>query len=158
MAIRNMAEIGDEITGELRILGLDLGSKTIGLALSDVGRSIASPYKTLKRTKFTANANELKDIIGTEGIGALVIGLPLNMDGSAGPAAQSARDFAINLSGVIDEPITMWDERLSTVAVERTLLEADMTRKRRSEVVDKLAATFILQGALDHLANVRLPS
>jgi len=158
MAIRNMAEIGDEITGEQRILGLDLGSKTIGLALSDVGRSIASPYKTLKRAKFTANANELRDIIDTEGIGALVIGLPLNMDGSVGPAAQSARDFAINLSGVIDEPIAMWDERLSTVAVERTLLEADMTRKRRSEVVDKLAATFILQGALDHLASVRLPS
>lgn len=158
MAIRNMAELGDLLQRDQRVLALDLGSKTIGLALSDVSRAIASPYDGLKRGKFTATAEALAAIIEKEGVGAVVIGLPLNMDGSAGPAAQSARDFALNLTDKIDVPVALWDERLSTVAVERTMLEADMSRKRRGEVVDKLAATFILQGALDHLAALCRPS
>jgi putative Holliday junction resolvase len=136
---------------EARLLGLDVGSKTVGLALSDVTRSIATPYETLKRTKFTADAQKIAAIVAQEGVGGLVIGLPLNLDGSEGPRAQSTRAFARNLSAHIALPIAFWDERLSTAAVERHLIEADASRKRRAEVVDRMAAAYILQGALDRL-------
>lgn len=136
---------------EARLLGLDVGSKTVGLALSDVTRSIATPYETLKRNKFTADAQKIAAIVAQEGVGGLVIGLPLNLDGSEGPRAQSTRAFARNLSAHIALPIAFWDERLSTAAVERHLIEADASRKRRAEVVDRMAAAYILQGALDRL-------
>jgi putative holliday junction resolvase len=135
-----------------RILALDLGTKTIGLALSDVSRRIATPMAALGKKKFAANAEELKTLVAEHGVGGIVIGLPLNMDGSEGPRAQSARQFAANLAAKIDAPIALWDERLSTAAVTRTLIEADASRARRREIVDKLAAAYILQGALDFLA------
>jgi putative Holliday junction resolvase len=136
---------------EARLLGLDVGTKTIGLALSDVTRSIATPYDTIKRTKFTSDAKALADIAGKMEVGALIIGLPLNLDGSEGPRAQSTRAFARNLAKHVALPIAFWDERLSTAAVERHLIEADASRKRRAEVVDRMAAAYILQGALDRL-------
>ena len=132
-----------------RLLGLDLGSKTIGIALSDVLCRIATPMEIIKRTKFTKDSERLITIITEQNVGGLVLGLPLNMDGSEGPRCQSTRQFAQNIAGKIDIPIALWDERLSTVAVTRTLLEADASRKRRQELVDKLAAGYILQGALD---------
>jgi putative holliday junction resolvase len=138
-----------------RLLGLDLGTKTIGVALSDVSRSIATPYDTLRRTKFTVNAEKIRELIITNQVGALVLGLPLNLDGSEGPRAQSTRAFARNLAALVDVPIVFWDERLSTAAVERHLIEADASRKRRTEVIDRMAAAYILQGALDRLK--RLP-
>lgn len=138
-----------------RLLGLDLGTKTIGLALSDVTRSIATPLVTIARTKFSNDLKELSEHIDNHDVSGLIIGLPLHLDGSEGRRAQSARAFADNLARTIALPIVFWDERLSTVAVERTLLEADASRKRRKEVVDKMAAAFILQGALDRLRNIR---
>ena len=137
-----------------RLLGLDLGEKTIGLALSDTLLSVATPMQTLKRGKFAANAAQLDIIIGAQGVGGLVVGLPLNMDGSDGPSAQSARAFARNWAARSPLPVVMQDERLSTSAVTRTLLEADASRRRRGEVVDKMAAAYILQGALDRLRNI----
>jgi putative Holliday junction resolvase len=134
-----------------RLLGLDLGTKTIGLALSDVERRIASPLETIQRVKFGADSAALMKIARTYGVAALVIGLPLNMDGSEGPRAQSTRAFARNLGPLADLPIVFWDERLSTLAVTRTLLDADASRARRAAVVDKMAAAYILQGALDRL-------
>ena len=134
-----------------RLLGLDLGEKTIGLALSDTLRTVATPMETLARTKFTADAEKLARIAAAQNVGGIVIGLPLNMDGSDGPAAQKARAFGRNLAARIALPIVFWDERLSTVAVTRALLDADASRKRRSEVVDKMAAAYILQGVLDRL-------
>jgi len=136
---------------EARLLGLDVGTKTIGLALSDVTRSIATPYKTIRRTKFTNDAKTLGGIVEEMGVGALIIGLPFNLDGSEGPRAQSTRAFARNLAKHIDLPMAFWDERLSTAAVERHLIEADASRKRRAEVIDRMAAAYILQGALDRL-------
>ncbi len=144
-------ELAPYLIGEARILGLDLGTKTIGLALSDVGRRIASPMETIRRTRFAADADALLDIVDEFGIAALVIGLPLNMDGSEGPRAQSTRAFVRNLVQLTDVPVAFWDERLSTVAVTRTLIGADAARARRGEVVDKMAAAFLLQGALDRL-------
>ncbi len=135
-----------------RLMGLDVGTKTVGLALSDVTWMIATPMETLKRVKFTKDALKLKDIITTQNVKGLVIGLPINMDGSEGPKCQSVRQFAENLEEHVDIPMAFWDERLSTVAVTRTLLEADMSRARRGEVVDKMAASYILQGALDRLS------
>ena len=159
MAVVAIAELKALLPTGHRLLGLDLGTKTIGLALSDVMGTIATPMETLKRTKFTKDALKLADIIKAENVGALVLGLPVEMDGTEGPRCQSARQFAANLdpvlteAGIGDMPILFWDERLSTVAVERVLInEADMTRKRRAEVVDKAAAAWILQGALDALA------
>lgn len=139
----------------LRLLGLDLGEKTIGLALSDTLLTVATPMETLKRGKFAADAARLDNIISVQGVGGLVVGLPLNMDGSDGPSAQSARAFARNWVNRSDVPVVMWDERLSTSAVTRTLIEADASRRRRDEVVDKMAAAYILQGALDRLRNMR---
>ena len=133
------------------LLGLDLGTKTIGVAASDLRRQVASPVETVKRTKFTADANALIALAEGREAAGVILGLPRNMDGSEGPRCQSTRAFARNLSPKLGLPIGFWDERLSTVAVERTLLEADQSRKRRAEVVDKMAAAFILQGALDRL-------
>jgi putative Holliday junction resolvase len=138
-----------------RLIGLDLGEKTIGLSLSDTLLSVASPLETLKRGKFSVNAGELRRLIEEHGVGGLVVGLPLNMDGSEGPSAQSARAFARNFANLHNDiAIVLWDERLSTAAVTRTLLEADSSRKRRAEVVDKMAAAYILQGALDRLRHM----
>ena len=138
-------------------MGLDLGEKTIGLALSDTLLAVASPLTTLTRRKFSANAGELDHLIGEHGVGGLVVGLPLNMDGSEGPSAQSARAFARNFASRSEIAIIFWDERLSTAAVTRTLLEADSSRKRRAEVVDKMAAAYILQGVLDRLRHMENP-
>src|SRR3982750_4211599 len=138
-----------------RLLGLDLGEKTIGVALSDRLLMVATPMETLKRGKFAADATRLDIIISEQGIGGLVVGLPLNMDGSDGPSAQSARAFGRNWVNHSPLPVVFQDERLSTSAVTRTLLDADASRRRRSEVVDKMAAAYILQGALDRLRNLR---
>jgi putative Holliday junction resolvase len=138
-----------------RLLGLDLGEKTIGLALSDRLLSVASPYKTLKRGKFAADALLLDHIISVEEVGGLVVGLPLNMDGSDGPSAQSARAFGRNWAARSPLPLVFQDERLSTSAVTRTLIEADASRRRRGQVVDKMAAAYILQGAPDRLRHLR---
>ncbi len=137
------------------LAGLDLGEKTIGVAVSDRLLSVASPLTTIRRTKFTADAAALLTIFAEREIGGIVLGLPRNMDGSEGPRCQSTRAFARNLSRLTDLPITFWDERLSTVAAERALLEADTSRKRRSEVIDHVAAGFILQGALDRIGHLR---
>jgi putative Holliday junction resolvase len=134
-----------------RIMALDLGTKTIGVAISDGMRYSATPLETIKRTKFTADAARLVDLIAENDVVALVLGLPLNMDGSEGPRAQSTRTFARNLSQKTALPILFWDERLSTSAVTRMLIEADTRRDKRAEVVDKLAASYILQGFLDRL-------
>ncbi|MDG1437395.1 MAG: Holliday junction resolvase RuvX [Emcibacteraceae bacterium] len=137
-----------------RLLGLDLGSKTIGIALSDFLLTIASPMETIRRKKFTTDAERLLEIIEEQNVGGLVLGLPINMDGTEGPRCQSTRQFAKNMAEKTDIPIGFWDERMSTMAVTRTLIEADTSRKRRSELVDKLAASYILQGALDYLSKV----
>ena len=137
-----------------RLIGLDLGTKTIGLALSDVGRTVASPLDTFRRTRFTADAARLVALAEEHRAAGFVLGLPLNLDGSAGPRAQSTRAFAANLNKVCRLPILLWDERLSTAAAERTLLEADTSRRRRAELIDKLAATIILQGALDRIGRL----
>lgn len=136
------------------IAGLDLGTKTIGIAVSDIRRVIASPLVTIRRTKFGKDAEELLAVCSDRDISGLVIGLPLNMDGSEGPRVQATRAFARNLRPLTELPITFWDERMSTMAVTRTLLDADTSRKRRSELVDKMAASYILQGALDRMANL----
>jgi putative Holliday junction resolvase len=136
-------------------LGLDLGEKTIGIALCDTLLTVATPMETLVRGKFTADAVKLDAIIAAQGVGGLVVGLPLNMDGSDGPSAQSARAFARNFAARAPAlPILLWDERLSTAAVTRTLIDADASRKRRSEVVDKMAAAYILQGALERMRRL----
>lgn len=137
------------------LIGLDLGEKTIGVAVSDSFRSIATPLETVWRKKFGVDAARLNEIILDRRIGGLVLGLPRNMDGSEGPRCQSTRAFARNFDRMTPLPITFWDERLSTVAAERALLEADTTRKRRAEVIDHVAAGYILQGVLDRLAVMR---
>jgi putative pre-16S rRNA nuclease len=139
---------------EARLLGLDVGTKTVGMALSDVTRSIATPYDTIRRTKFTEDAKLIANAIDANMVGALVIGLPINLDGSEGRRAQSTRAFARNLANHVDLPMVFWDERLSTAAVERHLIEADASRKRRAEVIDRMAAAYILQGALDRLKRL----
>lgn len=138
-----------------RLLGLDLGTKTIGLAVSDSRWTVASPLSTIRRTKFTKDAEALGLIIAEQSIGGLVLGLPLNMDGSEGPRAQATRGFLRNLDRLIDLPVTFWDERLSTVAAERALLEADASRAHRAAVIDNVAAGLILQGALDRFWSIR---
>ena len=134
--------------------GLDLGERTIGVAVSDRRGRIATPLSTIRRVKFAQDAAELLRIVAARGIGGLILGLPVNMDGSEGPRCQSTRAFARNLERLTDLPIGFWDERLSTVAAERALLEADTSRKRRAEVIDHVAAAYILQGALDRMANL----
>lgn len=132
-----------------RFLGFDVGEKTIGLSLSDANRTIASPFQTLHRTKWNRDAEILLKIIKDYNVVGLVVGFPLNMDGSEGPRCQSIRQFVVNLLMLIDLPLCLWDERLSTMAVTRTLLEADLSRAKRKKVVDKMAASYILQGLLD---------
>lgn len=134
-----------------KLMGLDLGTKTIGVAISDSLRMAASPIETIRRAKFTADAERLMALITQNDVTGIIVGLPLNMDGSEGPRAQSARAFVRNLKQKTDLPIVFWDERLSTMAVTRTMIEADLSRARQAEVVDKLAASYILQGALDRL-------
>ncbi|GAA4216771.1 putative Holliday junction resolvase [Sagittula marina] len=138
------------------LMGLDLGTKTIGVAVTDGLRSVATPLETVKRKKFTLDADRLAAIVANRTITGIVLGLPRNMDGSEGPRCQSTRAFARNLAQRIDLPIGFWDERLSTVAAERALLEADTSRARRAEVIDHVAASFILQGALDRLRVLRM--
>ncbi len=137
------------------VAGLDLGDKTIGVAVSDRMLSIASPLQTIRRKKFGLDAAALLAILDAREIGGIILGLPRNMDGSEGPRCQSTRAFARNLSRLTERPIGFWDERLSTVAAERALLEADTSRRKRAEVIDHVAAGVILQGALDRLAVLR---
>jgi len=132
-----------------RLFGLDLGERTIGIAVSDPGLHVATPVMTIRRKKFTIDAQELLRLIEDRQVGGLVIGLPRNMDGSEGPRCQSVRQFASNLLKLKDLPVAFWDERLSTVAVTRDMIEADLSRAKRAQAVDRAAATFILQGALD---------
>jgi putative Holliday junction resolvase len=136
------------------IAGLDLGDKTIGVALSDLRRVVASPIETIKREKFTLDANRLLALLAARGAGAIILGLPLNMDGSEGPRVQSTRAFARNLERLTPLPIGFWDERLSTVAATRAMLEADLSRKQRAQRVDNVAASYILQGVLDRLQHL----
>jgi len=134
------------------LIGLDLGEKTVGLAVSDLRRSVATPLHTLRRVKFTLDAAAIIDLARNRAAVGVILGLPRNMDGSEGPRAQSTRAFARNLLALLPLPLCFWDERLSTVAAERALLEADTSRKRRREIIDAVAAGYILQGALDRLA------
>ncbi|MFT3972362.1 MAG: Holliday junction resolvase RuvX [Amaricoccus sp.] len=150
--LADAAEFAAALAPGRALIGLDLGTKTIGVAVSDTARRVASPLETVRRTRFGADAAALVAIAGARAIGGVVLGLPRNMDGSEGPRAQSTRAFARNLTGVLPLPVTFWDERLSTVAAERALLEADASRRRRAEVIDHVAAGFILQGLLDRLA------
>ncbi len=149
MLLGNPTHLKHFIALDHRLMGFDPGTKTIGIALSDTRLKVATPFITIKRKKFRDDAAEIGTLIEENRIGGFVIGLPLNMDGSEGPRCQSIRQFQKNLEGYFDLPACFWDERLSTVAVTRTLLEADASRKRRSEVVDKMAAAYILQGALE---------
>ena len=137
-----------------RLMALDVGTKTIGIAISDTTRLVASGLETLQRTKFTADAEHLMTRVRTHEIVAIIIGLPVNLDGTSGPRVQATRAFASNLGGKLALPMLLWDERLSTVAAERSLLEADASRKRRKEVIDKVAAVIILQGALERLREM----
>ena len=155
MIFDDLNHLKSAVEANRRILGLDVGSKTIGLALSDVTHMIATPLETINRSRFSKDLERLERIIAEHDIGALIIGLPVSMDGTEGPRCQSTRQFAANVGAAIDLPVGFWDERLSTVAVERVLVEdVDMTRKRRGEVIDKAAAAYILQGALDFLKAV----
>jgi putative Holliday junction resolvase len=149
-----MAAFAEASAGAPRLIGLDLGTKTIGIALSDVGRQIASPLETIRRVKFTPDVARIVSLCATHAVGGLVIGLPLNMDGSEGPRAQSSRSFARNLKPLLPLPVLFFDERLSTAAVTRTLIEADASRARRGELVDKLAAAYILQSCLDVMGGM----
>lgn len=153
MTIRNPAEIQEILPPGMRLMGLDVGTKTIGLALSDTRRIIASPLETIRRGRFRDDAQRIETLIRTHGVGALVIGLPFALDGSEGPRCQSIRQFARNLLDAFGPEVTFWDERLSTAAVTRGMLEADLTRKRRAEIVDRAAAAYILQGFLDRMGT-----
>ena len=152
MAVFNLPELRGRLTRGQRLIGIDPGRRTIGDALSDVSLTLASPYGSLKRGKLRDNAAGIVAIATKEGAGGLVVGLPLSMDGTAGPAAQAARDWTLALSEATGLPAAMWDERLSTSAVNRFLIgEADLSRKRRAEAVDRMAAAWLLQSALDAL-------
>lgn len=152
MLFNSSAEFSAKLPSPARLLGLDVGDKTIGLALSDATRTIATPFETISRSKFTKDVEKLKSIIEKQEVGGLVVGYPVNMDGSEGPRCQSTRTFVSNLQKHFDLPMLLWDERMSTMAVERMMTdEADMSRARRAELVDKLAAGYMLQGCLDSL-------
>ena len=151
MIFEDITEFAAALPRAGAIAGLDLGTKTIGVAVSDGLRGVASPLTVIRRTKFTTDAEALLKIVADRALVGLVLGLPRNMDGSEGPRAQSTRAFARNLERLTPLPISFWDERLSTVAAERALLEGDTSRKRRAEVIDQVAAGYILQGALDRL-------
>ncbi len=153
MAVVELEEFA-ESTPTKRLIGLDLGSKTIGIALSDAGQMIATPMETIRRTKFTKDAVRLQEICSEHDIGGIVLGMPYNMDGSEGPRAQATRAFVRNLEPKISLPYLYWDERLTTVAAERAMLEADLSRKKRSERIDATAASLILQGVLDRMRSL----
>ena len=151
MIYEDVFEFANELQSNNPLIGLDLGTKTIGVAVSDIILSVATPIKTIKRKKFSIDSDQLLGIISIKNCCGIVFGLPKNMDGSEGPRAQATRAFARNFSKKTTLPISFWDERLSTVAAEKALLEADTTRKRRAEVIDHVAAAYILQGFLDRL-------
>ena len=153
-AILPLTEAADHLPARGGLIGLDLGTKTIGVAVSDPDRKLATGVETIARTNFTADAKRLLVLASERAATGFVLGLPINMDGSEGPRAQSTRAFARNFARLTDLPIALWDERLSTAAVERGLIEADMRRARRAEVIDKLAATIILQGPLDRMRGM----
>lgn len=156
MAVVALGEMKAALGRGRRLLGLDVGTKTVGLALSDVDCRIASPYDTIRRGRFRDDAGRLARIVATEEVGGFIVGLPVGMDGREGPRCQSVRQFAANLLAVVDLPLAFWDERLSTAAVERMMVaEADLSRRRRAHLVDKLAAAYILQGALDAIGHAR---
>jgi putative Holliday junction resolvase len=144
-------DLSQRLPVRARLMGLDLGTKTIGVAVSDLERSIATPLETIQRLKFTADVKRLLELMKRQQPAALVIGLPLNMDGSEGPRVQSTRAFVRNCAALTDVPFVYWDERLSTAAVTRSLIDQDASRAKRKEVVDRMAAAYILQGALDRL-------
>ena len=154
MIAADLETFADALPRHGPLAGLDLGTETIGVAVSDGFRRVASPLETIRRKKFGVDADALLAICANRDVAGLILGLPLNMDGSEGPRCQSTRAFARNLEGRTDLPIGFWDERLSTVAAERALLEADTSRKRRAEVIDHVAASYILQGALDRLSHM----
>lgn len=155
MIFEDVAEFAAALPPMRALAGLDLGTKTIGVAVSDPFLSVSTPLETIRRVKFTQDAAALQKILSHRSVGGLVLGLPINMDGTEGPRAQATRAFARNLDRLVEMPISFWDERLSTVAAERALLEADTSRKRRAEVIDHVAAGFILQGVLDRLAHLK---
>jgi putative holliday junction resolvase len=150
----SLEDLAAVLPARAAIFGLDLGTKTIGVAISDVTRTVATAVKTIKRKKFTLDVVELFSLAEARGAEGYVIGLPVNFNGTEGPRAQACRAFARNLSGLTSAPIALWDERLSTAAAERALLEADTSRKRRAEVIDAVAAAYILQGALDRMKGL----
>ena len=154
MVFKSLSELIKYLPKKSRLLGLDVGRKTIGLAVSDSDMKIATTVGTIRRSKFTKDVKNLDAIITERQVNGLVLGLPISMDGNEGPACQSVRQFAVNLDNILEIGITFWDERFSTSAVERLLIkEADLSRNRRSEIIDKMAAAYILQGALDSLSS-----
>ena len=154
MVFQSLSELIKYLPKKSRLLGLDVGRKTIGLAVSDSDMKIATTVGTIRRSKFTKDVKNLDAIIIERQVNGLVLGLPISMDGNEGPACQSVRQFAVNLDNILEIGITFWDERLSTSAVERLLTkEADLSRNRRSKIIDKMAAAYILQGALDSLSS-----
>jgi putative holliday junction resolvase len=153
MIQNNPVQLHEAVPPGKRLMGLDVGTKTIGLALSDTRRVIATPFETIRRRRFSEDMAQLLALIDTHEVGGLVIGLPLTLAGVDGPRTQSTRQFARNLLAFRDLPIAFWDERLSTAAVTREMIAADLTRKRRGEIVDRVAAAYILQGCLDYLAS-----
>lgn len=148
-------ELASRLPPGARLAGLDLGTKTIGVALSDPGLKIATPLQTIRREKFSKDAEVLLALCARENVGGLVLGLPVNMNGTEGPRAQATRAFLRSLAPLTSLPVALWDERLSTAAAERAMIEADLSRKKRAEKIDAAAAAFILQGALDRLAALR---
>jgi putative Holliday junction resolvase len=150
----DVAAFADVLAASRRLIGIDAGTKTLGLALSDIDCFIASPLETIQRTKFQADATRLLQIATQHNVAGLVLGWPVNLDGTIGPRAQATRAFARNLNKLTPLPILLWDERLSTAEAERMLISADASRKRRADVIDKLAATIILQGALDRMRRL----
>lgn len=153
MPICNPTDLKALLEPGARLLGLDVGTKTIGLALSDTRLVIASPLDTIRRMRFRDDAKRIGHEIGKHGVGGLVVGLPLGLDGRPTPRVQGVRQFAANLLAVIDLPLAFWDERLSTAAVERGMIEGDLSRRRRSEIIDRAAAAYILQGLLDRIGQ-----
>ncbi len=148
-------ELSQQLKPGQRLLGLDLGSKTIGIAVSDLSLTIATARSTIRRTKFSKDAEQLLELAKSENAAAYILGLPVNMDGSEGPRVQATRAFARNMAVKSELPIVYWDERLSTVAAERAMLEADLSRRKRAAKIDQVAASFILQGLLDRLRDIR---
>ena len=155
VSIISVEELEQGRTGGMPLAGLDLGTKTIGVAVSDLGLSFATPRTVITRKKFQEDAKALLQFLSRENVGGVIVGLPVNMDGSEGPRAQSTRAFVRNLQPLTELPFAFWDERLSTVAAERALIEMDVSRAKRAQRIDAAAAAFILQGALDRLQALR---